>query len=171
MRIKVKRFVVLFMLAIFAVFVLAACSSDDDPVEADDYADTEDYDSVDDDYGGVSLEERGRSTETLAENPSTLSTSQLNDLALIADELQGFQVFFDPDYGIFVFNPENPNLSAWRELIEENQDSWNEIAERIEDMMSIGFFADYPTIMLSPFNLSLYWLRIENGRIVYNIVD
>jgi len=117
------------------------------------------------------LDRRGRSVEELEQNPSNLTPGQLSDLEVIATSIEGFQVFFDPNHGMFVFNPERPNLSSWRELIEENPEAWYGIAELIQELMSIGFFADYPTIMLNPFDNSLYWLRIEEGRVVYNVAD
>jgi len=118
-----------------------------------------------------SLDSSGRPVEELEPNPTELTPGQINDLAVIANGVEGFQLFFDPVHGMFVFNPEQPNLSSWRDLMEDNPENWHGIAELMEELMSIGFFADYPTIMLSPFDATLYWLRIEEGRIVYNVLD
>jgi len=117
------------------------------------------------------IDTRGQSIEELEANPAELTPGQLTDLAVIANSVEGFQIFFDPIHGMFVFNPEQPNLPSWREMMEDSPEDWHGIAELMEELMSISFFTDYPTIMLSPFDATLYWLRIENGRIVYNVLD
>ena len=118
------------------------------------------------------IDGRGEPVEALAENPTDLTPGQLTDLAVLASGVEGqFQVFFDPIHAVFVYNVEQPNLASWREMMNDDPENWHEIAVLIEELMSVGFFTDHPTIMLSPFDATLYWLRIEDGRIVYNVLD